>query len=228
MHKLFFIVTIIVATSALYALDLVRESELQNECDHNNGVACLQLGTMYHLGDGVATNFRKAKELYTQSCSLGVAKGCSSLGFMYENGHAGTNYAKAAELYEKACVLGDAFACESLAVLYENGKGVSEDLQQAVNYYDRACSGGAASSCAHLALLYEQDENYVSAAIYHQNGCDAGDAKECSRIGTMYYYGQGVSQREEQAAKLFKKACELGDEIACKNYELIKKSYYIE
>lgn len=35
-------------------------------------------------------------------------------------------------------------------------------------------------------------------------------------------------KKEERAVKLLKKACELGDEIGCKNYELIKNSYYIE
>lgn len=227
MKKLFLFVAIF-ATSTLFALDFARESELQNECDHNNGGACLELGTMYHVGDGVRQSFSKAKELYAQSCSLGVAKGCSNLGFMYENGHAGTNYPKAAELYEKACVLGDANGCASLAILYENGKGVKEDLQQAVNYYDRACSAGDGASCAHLGLLYEQDGNYEYAAIYHQNGCDVGNAKECTRLGWMYYYGQGVAQKEERAVKLLKRACELGDEIGCKNYELIKNSYSIE
>lgn len=227
MKKLFFVVSMMVV-STLFALDFEKESELQNECDHNNGGACLQLGAMYHVGNGVSQSFGKAKELYAQACSLGVAKGCSSLGFMYENGHAGTDTAKAAEIYEKACVLGDANGCASLAVLYENGKGVREDLQQAINYYDRACSAGDGNSCAHLGLLYEQDENYEYAAIYHQNGCDMGEATECSRLGWMYYYAQGVAQKEERAIKLFKKACELGDAMGCKNYELIKGSYSIE
>lgn len=35
MKKLFLFVAM-VATSALFALDFARESELQNECDHNN------------------------------------------------------------------------------------------------------------------------------------------------------------------------------------------------
>ena len=229
MRKVFFVVVILVSSMALYALDFARESDLQNECDHNNPTACLQLGSMYHIGDGVKQNFSKAKELYAKACSLGLASGCSNLGFMYESGQIGQNAAKAAEFYEKGCVLGDAGGCSSLAVLYENGKGVSEDLQQAVNYYDRACSSGSVSSCAHLALLYEQVENYVYAAIYHQNACDADSAKECTLIARMYYYGQGVSQNEEKAAKLFKKACDLGDEIGCKNYEIVKNNtWYIK
>lgn len=227
MQKLFFIMAI-VASSSLFALDFARESELQNECDHNNPMACLQLGAMYHVGDGVKQNFSKAKELYTQACALGMGSGCSSLGYLYENGQIGRNYAKAAEVYEKGCVLGDADSCASLAILYENGNGVSEDLQQAVNYYDRACSAGLASSCAHLALLYEQAENYEYAAIYHQNGCDANDAKECSLIARMYYYGQGVSQNEQKAKELFKKSCDLGDETGCKNYQVVKNNTWYD
>lgn len=227
MQKLFFIM-VIMASSSLFALDFARESELQNECDHNNPTACLQLGAMYHVGDGVKQSFSNAKELYTQACTLGMGSGCSNLGYLYENGQIGQNYAKAAEFYEKGCVLGDAGGCESLAILYENGTGVSEDLQKAVDYYDRACSGGFVSSCAHLALLYEQAENYEYAAIYHQNGCDAGDAKACSSIARMYYYGQGVSQNEQKAKELFKKSCDLGDETGCKNYQIVKKSTWVE
>lgn len=227
MRKLFFIM-ILMVSSSLFALDFARESALQNECDHNNPTACLQLGAMYHVGDGVKQSFSKAKELYAQTCSLGMGSGCANLGYLYENGQIGRNYAKAAEFYEKGCVLGDADSCASLAILYENGNGVSEDLQQAVNYHDRACSAGLASSCAHLALLYEQAENYEYAAIYHQNGCDAGDAKECSLIARMYYYGQGVSQNEEKARELFKKSCDLGDETGCNNYQIVKNSTWFE
>jgi hypothetical protein len=223
MQKLLCIMAILVSSS-LFALDFARESELQNECDHNNPTACLQLGAMYHIGDGVQQSFSKAKELYTQTCSMGMGSGCSNVGYMYESGQIGQNYAKAAELYEKGCVLGDAGGCASLAVLYENGTGVSEDLQQAVNYYDRACSAGLASSCAHLALLYEQGGNYVYAATYHQNGCDAGDAKECSAIARMYYEGGSVSQDAQKAQELFKKACDLGDETGCKNYQIVKNN----
>ena len=214
--------------SSLMALDLERESAYQNECDHNNGGACLQLAQMYHVGDGVSQNFGRAKELYLQACELGVAKGCSSLAYMYESGHTGVNYKKAAELYERACVNGDALGCENLAILYENGKGMPEDMQKSVDYYDRACSFGLASSCAHLGLLYELEANYVYAVIYYQNSCDAGGAAECVKLGTMYYTGAGASQSEERAVKLFKKACELGDALGCKNYERIKDSYYIE
>ena len=227
MKKLFFIMGILISTS-LFALDFARESELQNECDHNNGMACLELGSMYHVGNGVAQSFSHARALYEQACNLGAAKGCSSLGYMYESGHSGSNLKKASEFYERACVNGDASGCESLAMLYENGKGVSEDMQKAVDYYDRACSGGASSSCAHLGLLYEQDDNIEYAVIYYQNSCDAGGASECVRLGTMYYTGGAVAQNEERAIQFFKKACELGETTGCKNYEKINTSYFIQ
>jgi len=42
----------------------------------------------------------------------------------------------------------------------------------------------------------------------------------------MYYVGGAVEQNEERAILFFKKACELGDETGCKNYEKIKSSNY--
>jgi len=227
MKKLFCIMVLMIASS-LFALDFARESELQNDCDHNDGKACLELGSMYHVGNGVTQSFSHARALYEQACNLGVAKGCSSVGYMYENGHAGTDLAKATGFYERACVNGDAAGCGSLAVMYEDGKGVVEDMQKAVDYYDRACSGGQSSSCAHLGLMYEQDGNMEYAVTYYQNSCDAGGAAECVRLATMYYTGGAVAQDEERATQLFKRSCELGDETGCKNYEKIKNSSYVQ
>ena len=224
MKKLFFLGALLASSMAVYALDTVRESTYQNACDNEDSLACLELGIMYHLGDGVNQNFSRAKEFYLKACKLGSGSGCSHVGFMYENGHAGRNDAKAVSYYKQACDLGDAGGCASLGTCYENGTGVKENMEMALTYHDKACDGGMGSSCAHLGLLYENDENYIDAAVYHQKGCDAGEATECSRLGVMYYNAQGVNPNQRKAADLFKKACELGDESGCKNYEIVKNN----
>lgn len=214
----------ILVSVALYASDFERESYFKQSCEQNDAQACLALGAMYHVGDGVSQNFRKARELYSKSCDLGLASGCTHLGYMYENGHAGYQPLKAAELYTKACNMGDMIACASVAKLYENGTGVAEDMQKAVDNYDKACDGGDGKSCAHLGLLYEQDGNDVYAAIYYQKACDANEADVCSDLGIMYLNGKGVNVDEKKAYQLFQKACSLGDESGCKNYEAMKNA----
>jgi len=224
MRKLRLLSTLLAFTMSVYAFDFARESSFQNACDKGDAQACLDLGIMYHLGDGVSQNFKHARSLYEQACKMGLGEGCETLGYMYENGHAGTNYAKASELYLKGCELGRASACASLAKLYENGTGVEEDMQQAVDFYDKACDGGDGRSCAHLGLLYDQDDNDTYAAMYYQKACDAKDADACSTLGIMYMNGKGVNTNAQKAYELFQQACKLGNEIGCKNYESMKNS----
>ncbi len=212
--------------SALFALDFNRESYFQNLCDQNDAKACLALGAMYHVGDGVHQNFPKARELYTKACQLELAEGCTHLAYMYENGHAGIHPAKALDLYAKACEMGDMSACASVAKLYENGVGTDENMQKAVDYYDKACEAADAKSCTHLGTLYEQDGNDAYAVLYYQKACDANDASTCTNLGMMYLSGKGINVNEKKAYQLFQQACSLGDEAGCKNYESMKNAQW--
>jgi len=222
MQKLCLFSTLLAFTMSVYALDFERESSFQNACDKGDSQACLNLGIMYHLGDGVHQDFKHARLLYEKACKMGLGEGCAHLGYMYENGHAGTDFVKAAEYYFQGCTLGNASACASLGKFYENGTGVPEDMQQAVDFYDKACDDGDGQSCAHLGLLYDQDKNDVYAAVYYQKACDAKEADTCSTLGVMYLNGRGVDTNEQKAYELFQQACKLGNDVGCRNYEAMK------
>jgi hypothetical protein len=222
LYRLFFFGMALIASA--YASDFERESYFKQSCAQNDAQACLALGAMYHVGDGVAQSFKKAREYYAKSCELGLAAGCTHLGYMYENGHAGYHPDQAAKLYTQACDLNDYDACESLGKFYENGTGVGEDMQKAVDYYDKACEGGKGRSCTHLGLLYEQDGNDAYARIYYQKACDLNEADICTNLGIWYLNGKGVKVDEKKAYQLFQQACSLGDENGCKNYEAMKNA----
>ena len=73
------------------------------------------LGYMYQNGKGVEQDYAKARELYEQAATRGIARAYYHLGEMYENGRGmNQDYAKAAEYYEKAAAKGDTDAQKNL------------------------------------------------------------------------------------------------------------------
>ena len=66
----------------------------------------------------VASDERKAAELYRKSCDLGGASGCNNYGFATERGKGvRANPKKALDLYRRACDLGSQRGCENVKIL---------------------------------------------------------------------------------------------------------------
>ena len=106
----------------------------------------------YDKGD-----YQKAAQLYQKACDSGEAFGCTSLGFLYENGQGvRQNYQKAAELYQKACDSGNAGGCFKLGYLYKNGQGVRQNFSTAKQYYGKACDLGLQLGCDDYRRLNEK------------------------------------------------------------------------
>ncbi|WP_314991161.1 tetratricopeptide repeat protein [uncultured Campylobacter sp.] len=71
----------------------------------------------YDKGD-----YQKAAELYQKACDSGEAFGCTSLGFLYENGQGvKQNFSTAKQYYGKACDLGLRLGCGDYRRLNEKG-----------------------------------------------------------------------------------------------------------
>ena len=106
----------------------------------------------YDKGD-----YQKAVQLYQKACDGGEARGCFSLGFLYQNGQGvKQDYQKAAELYQKACDGGHAVGCSILGVLYTGGQGVRQNFSTAKQYYGKACDLGLQSGCDGYRTLNEK------------------------------------------------------------------------
>ena len=97
-------------------------------------------------------------------------------------------------------------------------------------FYGQGCAGGESEACFNLATIYETGDasvqNNAKALEYHKQACDAGYSLACNNLGILY--GEGVERDYAKAAIYFEKACQLKEEIGCKNkasaLDLQKKS----
>lgn len=121
MKKIFLV---LVAMTALLSAEQndFDVNELQNRCNNNDATVCTGLGAAYYLGKGVRQDYKKASELYSKACDLGLDKGCFNLGALYANGQ-GVKQDKstAKEYLGKACDLGDQLGCDEYKKLNEQG-----------------------------------------------------------------------------------------------------------
>lgn len=116
------------------AKDEIRATQLY--CDSGDGQKCFTLAEMYDSGQGVAKDQNRAVQLYQRACEKGESQSCSHL----------------RPFYEKACGAGDGQRCTSLGSMYENGRGVTKDVNRALEYYQKACDGGDARGCTNLGF----------------------------------------------------------------------------
>ena len=97
-------------------------------------------------------------------------------------------------------------------------------------FYGQGCAGGESEACFNLATIYETGDASVQsnakALDYYKQACDTGYSLACNNLGILY--GEGVERDYARAATYFDKACQLKEEIGCKNkasaLDLQKKS----
>lgn len=97
--------------------DKAKAKELRDEgirllaksCNFENGSDCT-----YLANETLETNPKKAFELYTKGCELGISFACVQVGKMYEKGIGTTkNMGKAKDFYGKACDFQDQEGCSN-------------------------------------------------------------------------------------------------------------------
>jgi len=99
-------------------------SELYTEaCDTGDKEACLNLGILYFIGEGVEQDKIKAKDLFTKTCKNRFAKGCFRLAVLYNRGSDGVKQDKhkAKLLFGKSCNIGYQRACGQFHILDDKG-----------------------------------------------------------------------------------------------------------
>ncbi|WP_187906545.1 tetratricopeptide repeat protein [Helicobacter pylori] len=162
----------------------------------------------------------QAKEYFEKACELNYAKGCVSLGGLYEgenlvigekNPRLKERLKKAAQYYSKACELDDAGEC---VILSTRGDELA-NKQEVFQYLSKACELNSGSGCFMLGGLYHDREDLKKAIQYYSKACDLNDKFGCYTLGAMQYIGKGVVKNEKQAAEKFEKACKLGKQEAC-------------
>ncbi len=110
MTKIIWIISLLFSVVVAKDMD---PKKLESSCDGGDIDACLYLGDLYYIGEGVKQNYQKASELLEKTCNGGDPYGCNNLGILYEGGYGvRQNYAIAKEYYGKACDLGDKKGCD--------------------------------------------------------------------------------------------------------------------
>ncbi|MFB6263330.1 MAG: tetratricopeptide repeat protein [Bradymonadaceae bacterium] len=207
-------------------------SRLDETCGPDRAAACTMLGVHFEKGRGVQQARERAAERYRRACGSdagGTLRACDRLGALHEHGDgAACNLERAAELYRGACDRGYAVACSHLGSLYERGAGVDRDRSRAADLYRRSCSRGYPRACYKFGHLVETDRGAEGddfrAAIYYRIGCTSGSPGACNALGIFFDEGKGgLSVRPEDAAELYRRACDRGDDYGCHNYAIALK-----
>ena len=156
------------------------------------------------------------KDFTNENGTVKYEEACATLGMIYENipvlGDLGVkqDLAKAFKFYKKACDGGYARGCFGLGGFYFEGKEVIKDDKKALEFFKKACDMGDKESCTLAAVMDGDNANLAKASAQHKKDCDSrGDILAC---GLFAVFMEGKDNNE--AAKYYKKACELGKNIS--------------
>jgi hypothetical protein len=123
---------------------------LKRSCDAGYEEACAALGTMYAKGSQPAgSDPEKARTLFEQACSAGVARGCHFLGIVHREGVGVSKDPERAFVYFlRSCDQGQASGCAAAGDLVH-----TKDKKRAISLYRRACVGDNVEGCKALERL---------------------------------------------------------------------------
>ena len=85
------------------------------------------------------------------------------------------------------------------------------------------CNKGVGYACWNVAILYYTGEagttkSYLKASNYYSLACQLGEGSACNSLASMYLKGEGLIFDAKKGLSLQKKACLLGNDLGCKNY----------
>lgn len=201
---------------------------LELGCNGGDEHACSDLGVMMLGGiGGLTQDERKSVQLFKRACDGNVPTGCTNLAYMVEFGRGvQKNAALAAEIYSRACdAHPSACAVQGIALMYDLG-GRKKDSKRSGAELLKACelsvkAGAASNSGELLACIlrnelygdkYKVDMQMADGAVQTwAETCKAGTARDCTGLGVVLW---GVGKREE-AKKLVKLGCSMGDAWGC-------------
>lgn len=121
--------------------------------DAGNVKAKTALGDYYFGGyAGIAQDYTKALELYTEAGEKGDADAQAQVGYIYQYGcGVDPDYEKAMEWNNRAAQQGNAQGQAQIGWLYQQGLGVTQNLDEAGRWYTRAADQGNTWAEARLA-----------------------------------------------------------------------------
>lgn len=204
-------------------------AECTKQCERGHAGSCTSLAYLYMDGKGVKKDPLQAVRLLYKACDGNDAAGCASLAFAHREGQGiRKNVVKAAEYNTKACELGNAPACTGLGYAYSEGEGAEKDVTRALSLYSKACDLGDGVGCFNAGQMNAEATgiplDLKLASAFYRRGCDLDDSSACTQLGFLYAKGEaGFSKDVQTAATLFEKACQSGEQVACKNLRVLAR-----
>jgi Na+-translocating ferredoxin:NAD+ oxidoreductase RnfD subunit len=128
------------------------DAAMAQSCDHGDAYNCFYLGTVLHLGGGVAQDDERALRVFQVSCNKGYVRACGVLGDMYLAGEgAPANPAKALANYETSCSAHWGESCASAGLLYHRGTAGTQDEALSQRRFEEGCELGFKPACGYVA-----------------------------------------------------------------------------
>lgn len=150
-----------------------------------------QLGALYHTGEIVKEDSRRAERYWLQGARLKHASCSCSLGYFYEEQGA---YEKAFIYHQQASQAGSANGYNQLGLLYRSGRGVKKDIVQSIECFNEA-----------MRLRMDIEGLCYSYVFPHA----------AYNLAVLYWYGdENFEADKRQAILLFDKSAEAGHEEA--------------
>jgi len=120
-----------------------------------------------------------------------------------------------------ACEKGNGTACFKIGERY---RVIEMDNKNSTSYHLKACDKDYITGCTHAGILIQMTGKQYSpqwkrAAKLFSKGCDAKSDKACFNLGQLKY----KEGRQSAAKKYWKLSCDLGNQIACSNYNRINR-----
>ncbi|MEZ5796528.1 MAG: CHAT domain-containing protein [Paracoccaceae bacterium] len=183
--------------------------------------AGLQLGLIYHYGNGVAADGQAARRWYQAEIDRApddpaVAQAWLYLGKLLRRGAAGLEPDPAAAMlaFDRAGALGETEGWWALGEMAQDGEGQPADARKAVAWYRKAEAAGDAYSAIELGRVYTSGEgviqDYAEAARWYLRSLSADQVVEGWQadlnLGLRYFYGFDGETNREEAIRLMQRA----------------------
>jgi TPR repeat protein len=193
-------------------------------CDAKDARGCGNLGTMYLAGkDGFPKDVKHANDLFAIACDGDYATACGMLSDSYCDGvGVAASQEKCVQVAEKACTMGDGAECRNLGVwTYRSLYGLKRNDAKTKAYLEMACNDVAVQGCGVYA---EMHFNGVGMPVDRkagfelaQRGCVSDEYESCYYLAKAYKYGWGTPVSTADYATALRKACDLGNDLACQD-----------
>ena len=157
-------------------------TEIRRQAEQGDADAQVDLGNMYHDGDGVPYDSGEAVRWYRMAAEQGHVDAQRTLGYMYDTGDGVTeNDAEAVRWYRMAAEQGDAAVQLILGFMYDtggvpydfveemrmnaDGRGIFKDDAEAVKWYRMAAEQGSTTAKFKLGYMYADGRGVLKDSV---------------------------------------------------------------